>query len=82
MKSLKLAARMTAVFAILGAMVLGITSPYESAMSSFIDGYAKTRLKAQSAAAADSKRMMMTVGALCAACMLMAGLMGFVLTHA
>ena len=81
-KSLKLAARMTAVLAILGAMVLGIPGPYERAMSSLIHGYSKTRLKAQSAAAADSKRMMMTLGGLCAACMLVAGLMAYVLTHA
>ena len=81
-KSLKLAAHMTAVIAILGAMVLGIAGPYERAMSSLIDGYGKTRLRAQSAAAADSKRMVMTLGGLCAACMLAAGLMIWVLTHA
>ena len=69
MRSLKLAAQMTAVVAILGAMILGITGPYERAMSSLIDGYGKTRLKAQSAAAADSKRMTMTLGRLCAAFM-------------
>jgi hypothetical protein len=51
-------------------------------MSSLVHGYSKTRLKAQSAAAADSKRMMMTLGGLFAACMLVAGLMAFVLTHA
>ena len=82
MKSLKLAAHMTAVFAILGAVVLGIAGPYERAMSSLIDGYAKTRLKAESAAAADSKRMTMMLGWLCTAFMLVAGLMACVLTHA
>jgi hypothetical protein len=82
MKSLKLAAHMTAAFAILGALALGIAGPYERAMSSLINGYAKTRLKAQSAAAADSKRTMMTLGGLCAACMLVAVLMACVLTHA
>jgi hypothetical protein len=74
MKSLKLAARMTAVLAILGAMVLGIEGPYERAMSSFIDGYSRTRLKVRRAAAMDSTRTMMTLGGFCAACMLVAGL--------